>query len=376
VSDWCEFSRCAEEIRTFLLRGDDGGCGAAQEVPESMMMMTASAEPAAAPAAATPRGTLGGLLVPFTWNFLLDASSSEEREQRRKNAAEWLAACDADIVAAHSSGQRLLFNGRDAAAEPISDSGCPRCRGCSRVLSARRDDDLIGVLPVRSILGARFAAEVEDYAPTAADTHGVPAGQISSRVPAGPAREEASAFIRRLRTRPEHEVEYFGMLSSSTSLSVRSYHFPSETRRAVIARITNPRTMCTLETRWFISFRSREDRSGRCLAQLLVLPGSATKFQDGIEQLFDRSCDSKSFIQLLTCGYGRVETDKPPRVSLKHLMQCRASLGLSADFPLSLLWNVLISASGAAFDLLGQQPQLRLHHRLALLSWWEELAIM
>ncbi|KAG5482874.1 hypothetical protein LSCM1_06908 [Leishmania martiniquensis] len=56
--------------------------------------------------------------------------------------------------------------------------------------------------------------------------------------------------------------------------------------------------------------------------------------------------DSRQIYDLFWTGFGRVEVDSGPTISRPNMVRLRVALGLPADFPMGLLWNVVMFASG------------------------------
>ncbi|KAG5483029.1 hypothetical protein LSCM4_07240 [Leishmania orientalis] len=59
-----------------------------------------------------------------------------------------------------------------------------------------------------------------------------------------------------------------------------------------------------------------------------------------------RPVDSRQIYDLFWTGFGRVEVDSGPTISRSNMMRLRIALGLPADFPMGLLWNLVMFASG------------------------------
>ncbi|KPI83459.1 hypothetical protein ABL78_7505 [Leptomonas seymouri] len=62
--------------------------------------------------------------------------------------------------------------------------------------------------------------------------------------------------------------------------------------------------------------------------------------------LDSRPVDSRQVYDLFWTGFGRVEVESGPTISRSNLVRLRVALGLPIDFPMGLLWNVLMFASG------------------------------
>ncbi|AYU77486.1 hypothetical protein LdCL_150012400 [Leishmania donovani] len=60
----------------------------------------------------------------------------------------------------------------------------------------------------------------------------------------------------------------------------------------------------------------------------------------------DKPVDSRQIYDLFWTGFGRVEVDSGPTISRSNMVRLRIALGLPADFPMGLLWNVVMFASG------------------------------
>ncbi|KAL7698432.1 hypothetical protein N2W54_001863 [Lotmaria passim] len=56
--------------------------------------------------------------------------------------------------------------------------------------------------------------------------------------------------------------------------------------------------------------------------------------------------DSRQVYDLFWIGFGRVEVESGPTISRSNLVRLRVALGLPLDFPMGLLWNVMMFASG------------------------------
>ncbi|KPA75150.1 hypothetical protein ABB37_08812 [Leptomonas pyrrhocoris] len=62
--------------------------------------------------------------------------------------------------------------------------------------------------------------------------------------------------------------------------------------------------------------------------------------------LDEKPVDSRQVYDLFWTGFGRVEVESGPTISRANLVRLRVALGLTVDFPMGLLWNVLMFASG------------------------------
>ncbi|CBZ25087.1 conserved hypothetical protein [Leishmania mexicana MHOM/GT/2001/U1103] len=60
----------------------------------------------------------------------------------------------------------------------------------------------------------------------------------------------------------------------------------------------------------------------------------------------DKAVDSRQIYDLFWTGFGRVEVDSGPTISRSNMVRLRIALGLPVDFPMGLLWNVVMFASG------------------------------
>ncbi|CAG9571426.1 conserved hypothetical protein [Leishmania major strain Friedlin] len=60
----------------------------------------------------------------------------------------------------------------------------------------------------------------------------------------------------------------------------------------------------------------------------------------------DKPVDSRQIYDLFWTGFGRVEVDSGPTISRSNMLRLRIALGLPVNFPMGLLWNVVMFASG------------------------------
>ncbi|KAG5509100.1 hypothetical protein JKF63_06109 [Porcisia hertigi] len=72
-----------------------------------------------------------------------------------------------------------------------------------------------------------------------------------------------------------------------------------------------------------------------------------------------RPVDARQVYDLFWTGFGRVEVECGPTISRSNLVRLRIALGLPVDFPMGLLWNVVMFASGIG-------PLILKEHRLSL----------
>ncbi|KAI5691974.1 hypothetical protein MNV84_02056 [Leishmania braziliensis] len=59
-----------------------------------------------------------------------------------------------------------------------------------------------------------------------------------------------------------------------------------------------------------------------------------------------RPVDSRQIYELFWTGFGRVEVDSGPTISRSNMVRLRIALGLPLHYPMGLLWNVVMFASG------------------------------
>jgi hypothetical protein len=59
-----------------------------------------------------------------------------------------------------------------------------------------------------------------------------------------------------------------------------------------------------------------------------------------------KAVDSRQVYDLFWTGFGRVEVESVPTIARSNFVRLRVALGLPVDFPMGLLWNVVMFASG------------------------------
>lgn len=387
LADLYEWSRCWHEVRAFLLRGDSDSASAAVAATKDGDSSAAGAATETVTAAAV-RGAVGGLFTPFSYKFLLKRDPKRhferlgaEMERVRLQAAERAAFHQEVIASGRQKSLDVLVHSKPAQAGDESSTAssssssssheqfpsCPQCGGRGSVSAVSAE-------PLSAIIGLKGAEDVENYDSSILLKRGVTVGCDRSPPPPGPELQK----ILQMRTVLErHEIEYFALVASAVVTSVRTYHFPNELKRQVISRVTNPLVSRSVEMRFFQTFRN----DGRFLANLLIMDGSggpdanSTAFSDRIADYSENNGSSPELLQLFITGYGRVEVDKAPKISVEVCKKVSEILGLSPGFPLALLWNVLLAASGAVIDLLPRINSLRVHHRIELRNWFEEMLV-
>ena len=341
------------EVRAFAFRGccDDGVCAAGAD---------ASAVPVAAAAVVgdtgAAAGAVGGLLVAFKWSVSADA---------RKPAASGVSGGDDD----DDDGKRFQLQ-------------CPECHVAAGLEADFADplhvilpDPLANALEREALAAANDEDDDDDHGSAVAGGEGDcrnhrahQPGQLGFPPAARPTLPPA--LLARLAHRhasSRHEAEYWGLLSCSVVVKCRTYDMHGERKRAVVARVVNPLTLGSVELYWFMMYRM--ESFARFYCQLLALRNHNFT-ADVLEGIHND--DSTAPRQVFHTGYGRVEVEKPPRIFLGALLSVAASLGLSDDFPLALLWNVLAVASGLVVDLLPHLPDTQLMHSLRLRNLFDE----
>lgn len=185
-------------------------------------------------------------------------------------------------------------------------------------------------------------------------------------------------------------MHYFHVLLHTTFTQVDHHVWePHEEKYAVCARVMGP---CgdVVETRFFYS--GLGDSYPRVYAKMSfkrsAMPGNSLRTQfrsvgnpapaaaatasaDSTQSCEaattaqptpDTSQQMGEMIDLFCGGYGRVEVDIAPVVSTCGMLLLRDSLGLPIDFPPSLLWNVIIHATGIGISELSKHMPLFLHY--------------
>lgn len=235
-----------------------------------------------------------------------------------------------------------------------------------------------------------------------------------------------------------HETEYWALLNSSVMTKMYTYLFHGERRRGMFSILTNPITLKNVSLRSFFSYRSDsfprffcqilafiDDDPNRKIAKGgenddnkdkkdKAESDSSSSIMDSesedeeeyqkkifgminpprkkrmhkkapskkllsfpivrnvMEQVYENSAEDCD--DLFFAGFGRVEVERTPRIHFHVLDRMKQHLGLSKDFPPSLLWNVIIYSCGFAIEYLPYVDDMRVMFQVALDNLYEEAA--
>jgi hypothetical protein len=158
----------------------------------------------------------------------------------------------------------------------------------------------------------------------------------------------------------EDLLVYNFMLTHLRLSDVHEHFWPQEYKMAVCCTIASP-FGGAVETRFFIS----------------ALQGSFPRFY--VKHVFAECTLPESTIgcrfledsyahTLFVGGYGRVEVDIAPTVNAGNLLRLREALHLPQAFPMELLWNVAMVATGGVANLRSHAPSFLLFYRATLLD--------
>ncbi|ESL10544.1 hypothetical protein TRSC58_01723 [Trypanosoma rangeli SC58] len=176
---------------------------------------------------------------------------------------------------------------------------------------------------------------------------------------------------------------YLFLLHHVTFSDVHQHVWDDERKCAICSRMLGP-TGQAVEFRFFVS--SLRGSYPRFFVKMMFAEGDLPR--TCIQETFDReSSRSTAFARFSTSaeevepklttlfygGFGRVEVDCPPTVSREGFLRLRGALGLAPTFPMRLLWNVVLLATGVGGAVLRTQaPYFALHYQTSFTAAFDE----
>ncbi|RNF08032.1 hypothetical protein TraAM80_02966 [Trypanosoma rangeli] len=177
---------------------------------------------------------------------------------------------------------------------------------------------------------------------------------------------------------------YLFLLHHVTFSDVHQHVWDDERKCAICSRVLGP-TGQAVEFRFFVS--SLRGSYPRFFVKMMFAEGDLPR--TCIQETFNReSSRSTAFARFSTSaeevepklttlfygGFGRVEVDCPPTVSREGFLRLRGALGLAPAFPMQLLWNVVLLATGVGGAALRTQaPYFALHYQTSFTAAFDEL---
>ncbi|RNF14020.1 uncharacterized protein Tco025E_05977 [Trypanosoma conorhini] len=177
---------------------------------------------------------------------------------------------------------------------------------------------------------------------------------------------------------------YLFLLHHVTFSDVHQHAWDDERKCAICSRVLSP-TGRAVEFRFFAS--SLRGSYPRFFMKMTFAEGDLprTCIQEKFDRENSRSADSAAplatspeaapaIATLFYGGFGRVEVDTPPTVSRAGFLRLRDALGLAPTFPMQLLWNLVLLATGVGGALLRMQAQyFALYYQTSFTAAFDEL---
>lgn len=185
---------------------------------------------------------------------------------------------------------------------------------------------------------------------------------------------------RFLRYSLNDTLVYLYLLHHITFSDIHELLWNDERKCAVCSRVVSPAGYAA-EFRFFVT--SFFGSYPRFYVRMIFVEGNLpfTHIQETFDNMNGRSAGSLSFsgdvrpetVTLFYGGFGRVEVDIPPTASREGFEKLRTALGLGAAFPMQLLWNVVMLASGIGGSILReQQVHFGLYYQLSFTEAFEK----
>ncbi|EKF30342.1 hypothetical protein MOQ_005845 [Trypanosoma cruzi marinkellei] len=186
----------------------------------------------------------------------------------------------------------------------------------------------------------------------------------------------------RLRYSLADTLVYLFLLHHVTFSDIHQHVWDDERKCAICSRLLSP-TGHAVEFRFFMS--SLRGSYPRFFVKMAFSEGELPhtcireKFdhessRNAISLLGSSSSDGvvPKILTLFYGGFGRVEVDIPPTVSRDGFLRLRELLGLAPTFPMQLLWNVVVLATGVGGALLrAQGPYFKLYYETSFTAAFE-----
>ncbi|KEG11614.1 hypothetical protein DQ04_02441030 [Trypanosoma grayi] len=209
----------------------------------------------------------------------------------------------------------------------------------------------------------------------------------SSSVPIAVRGEEAALS---LRYPLEDTLVYLFLLHHVTFSDIHQHAWDHERKCAICSRLVSP-TGHAVEFRFFLSwligsyprfFVNAVFAAGHlprtCIQETFDQEnhpiGTTTAAAAEEEEEEDSPLPPPKLATLFLGGYGRVEVDIAPTVSREDFVRLRDTLGLSTTFPMPLLWNVVMFATGVGGAVLREhQPSFSTYYQSSFTAAFEKV---
>ncbi|ESS68100.1 hypothetical protein TCDM_03058 [Trypanosoma cruzi Dm28c] len=187
----------------------------------------------------------------------------------------------------------------------------------------------------------------------------------------------------RLRHSLADTLVYLFLLHHVTFSDIHQHVWDDERKCAICSRLLSP-TGHAVEFRFFMS--SLWGSYPRFFVKMAFAEGELphtciretfdNESSRNVTSLLGSSSSDDVVPKILTLfygGFGRVEVDIPPTVSRDGFLRLRESLGLAPTFPMQLLWNVVVLATGVGGALLrAQGPYFKLYYQTSFTAAFEK----